>query len=57
MATKPEYYIATAPLYVGTARAHNVGDRVPAANVKANGWEDSTVAEGTKAAEEAEKAQ
>lgn len=32
-------YIAKEPLYVGTARAHNPGDVVPAKNVKRNGWE------------------
>lgn len=42
-------YIATEPIFVGTARAHNVGDEVPAENVKANGWEDSVVGSDTKA--------
>jgi hypothetical protein len=46
-------YIAKEPLFVGTARAHNPGDVVPDENVKANGWEDSVVKEGTKAAQKA----
>lgn len=46
-------FVATEPLFVGTARAHNVGDPVPADNVKANGWEDSVAKAGTKAAEKA----
>lgn len=47
-------YIATEPLYVGTARAHNVGDVVPADNVERHGWQDSVAASGTKAAAEAQ---
>ena len=46
-------YIATEPLFVGNARAHNIGDVVPDENVKANGWQDSVSREGTKAATEA----
>ncbi len=46
-------YIATVPLFVGTARAHNPGDVVPAENVKAHGWEDGVAREGTKAADQA----
>jgi hypothetical protein len=46
-------YIATEPLFVGYARAHNIGDVVPDENVKANGWEDGVVREGSKAAEKA----
>jgi hypothetical protein len=46
-------YIAKEPLFVGTARAHNVGDVVPDENVEANGWQDSVVKSGTKAAEKA----
>ncbi len=46
-------FIATAPLFVGTARAHNPGDVVPAENVKAHGWEDGVAREGTKAADTA----
>jgi hypothetical protein len=37
----PPYYIATAPLFIGGsqfARAHNVGDRVPAEHVEEHGW-------------------
>jgi hypothetical protein len=48
-------YIATAPIFVGTALAHAVGDEVPDENVKANGWEDSVSRAGTKAADEATK--
>ena len=43
-------YIATQEIFVGTARAHNVGDEVPAENVKANGWEDLVVGSDTKTA-------
>lgn len=46
-------YIATEPLFVGTARAHNVGDEVPAENVERNGWKDSVVGSDTKAAKAA----
>ena len=46
-------YIATEPLYVGAARAHNVGDEVPADNVERNGWQDSVVGPDTKAAKAA----
>lgn len=46
-------YIATEPLFVGNARAHNPGDPVPEENVKANGWQDSVAKAGTKAAEKA----
>jgi hypothetical protein len=48
-------YIATEPLYVGTARAHNPGDVVPADNVERNGWQDGVVGEGTKAAKAAQE--
>ena len=48
-----ENWIATKKIHVGTALAHNVGDVVPDANVKANGWEDSVARDGTKAAKEA----
>lgn len=43
-------YIATEPLFVGTARAHNPGDVVPADNVERNGWQDSVAGSETKAA-------
>ncbi len=46
-------FIATVPLFVGTARAHNPGDVVPADNVKEHGWEDGVAREGTKAADTA----
>lgn len=40
---EPPYYIATAPLFIGGsqfARAHNPGDRVPAAHVAEHGWQN-----------------
>jgi hypothetical protein len=46
-------YVATEPLFVGNARAHNPGDPVPEENIAANGWEDSVAKVGTKAAEKA----
>jgi hypothetical protein len=46
-------YIATEPLFIGTARAHNPGDVVPADNVERNGWQDGVAKAGTKAAEKA----
>ena len=48
-------YIATEPLYVGTARAHNPGDVVPAENVERNGWQNKVATEGTKAARAAQE--
>ena len=45
-------YIATTALFVGTARAHNPGDLVPAENVERNGWSDGVAKAGTKAADE-----
>jgi trigger factor len=39
--TETDYVIATEPLFVGVARAHNVGDRVPRVNVEQNGWQDA----------------
>lgn len=51
--SNPDFFIATEPLFVGLARAHNPGDRVPADNVKRNGWEDGVAREGTKAANDA----
>jgi hypothetical protein len=48
-------YIATEPLYVGTARAHNPGDVVPADNVERHGWQDGVATEGTKAAKAAQE--
>ncbi len=35
-----EYVVAIAPLFVGSAPAHQPGDRVPAENVERNGWQD-----------------
>jgi hypothetical protein len=46
-------FIATEPLFVGNARAHNPGDIVPEENVEANGWQDSVAKVGTKAADQA----
>lgn len=46
-------FIATAPIFIGFARAHNVGDEVPESNVKANGWEHLVSRLGTKAASDA----
>ena len=43
-------YIATAPLFIGYARAHNVGDVVPDENVERNGWQDGVAREGSKSA-------
>ncbi len=37
---EPEYVVAIAPLFVGSAPAHQPGDRVPAENVERNGWQD-----------------
>jgi hypothetical protein len=42
--------IALEPLFIGTARAHNTGDRVPAENVERFGWQQQVAAEGTQAA-------
>jgi hypothetical protein len=47
--------IATEKLYIGTALAHNVGDEVPDENVERNGWQDSVVGAGTKAAKAAQE--
>jgi hypothetical protein len=44
-------YIASEPLFVGNARAHNPGDHVPEDNIARNGWEDKVAKVGTKAAE------
>jgi hypothetical protein len=45
--------VATQPLFIGRARAHNVGDVVPAENIEANGWEEKVATVGTKAADKA----
>ncbi|MGP3914302.1 hypothetical protein [Nonomuraea sp. 10N515B] len=34
----PPYYIATQSLYIGAARAHAIGDRVPPEHVERFGW-------------------
>jgi hypothetical protein len=47
-------YIATAPLFVGFARAFNPGDVVPDEHVEKYGWQDGVSREGTKAAETAQ---
>lgn len=47
-------FVATEPINVGGFRAHNAGDEVPAANVKANGWEALVARPETKAAEGAQ---
>lgn len=47
-------FIALEPLFIGTARAHNTGDVVPAENVERHGWEDQVAREGTQAAEGAQ---
>jgi hypothetical protein len=46
-------FIATEPLFIGTARAHNPGDVVPAENVEKYGWKDQVARQGTKAATKA----
>lgn len=51
-----KYKIATKPLFIGYARAHSPGDRVPVDNIARNGWEDGVTSEGTKAATEATEA-
>lgn len=49
-----DHYVATEDLFVARGvRAHNKGDVVPAANVKANGWEDKVARPTTKAAKDA----
>lgn len=45
-------FIATEPLFVGRARAHNPGDEVPAENVEKNGWEDKVTTAGPAEAEQ-----
>jgi trigger factor len=49
-----EAVVATRDLYVGIHRAHVKGDRVPAENVKRNGWESGVAAEGSSEAEQAQ---
>lgn len=43
-------YVATQNIAVGEALAYSRGQRVEADAVKANGWEDLVVGEGTKEA-------
>lgn len=45
-----EYRIAKEDLFIGRARAHQKGDRVPVDNVERNGWQDKVVGENTKTA-------
>lgn len=33
-------YVAAEDLFIARVRAHRAGDRVPAANVRRNGWDD-----------------
>lgn len=49
-----EPFIATKKIFYGTALAHDVGDEVPAENVRLNGWEDSVSRASSKAAKEAQ---
>lgn len=56
MASESKKFVATQPLFIGFARAHNPGDIVPAANVDEHGWQDGVAREGTKAATEAQEA-
>lgn len=46
--------IATEPLFIGRARAHNPGDVVPEENVKEHGWGEQVANEGTVAAKKAQ---
>ncbi len=39
-ATGPQYYVAIAAIDHNGVRAHNIGDKVPAANVIEHGWQD-----------------
>jgi len=48
-----ETYVATEPLFIGRARAHNAGDVVPFENIGPNGWQDDVVKATTKAGREA----
>jgi hypothetical protein len=48
-------FVATEPLFIETARAHNPGDVVPAENVERYGWQKQVAREGTKAAAEVVK--
>lgn len=40
--------IATRPLFIGRARAHNPGDEVPAENVEKHGWADGVAEEASQ---------
>ncbi|GAA2022529.1 hypothetical protein WDZ16_12950 [Pseudokineococcus marinus] len=48
-----ETVVATKPLYIGRARAHNVGDVVPPENVERNGWEKDVAKASTAAGRKA----
>lgn len=45
-----ETIIAIEALFIGTSRAHNAGDVVPADNVERHGWQDLVARQGTQAA-------
>lgn len=57
MSTKSEYVVATEPLFIGTARAHNPGDLVRADTVDENGWQGKVTGRDTKAAQQAAQPQ
>lgn len=46
-------YIATEDLFIGSAKAHRVGDEVPEDKVEQWGWWDKVVNRNTKAATKA----
>lgn len=46
-------WIATKPIYVGTALGYAVGDEVPDDNVTAHGWQDSVARASSKKAQDA----
>lgn len=49
----PKPLVATEPLYIGSARAYNAGDLVPAEAAEENGWTEQCAKQGTKAADKA----
>lgn len=53
MSSNAEYVVATEPLFIGPARAHNTGDLVRADTVDANGWGAQVSGVNTKAATQA----
>jgi hypothetical protein len=48
-----KYVVATEPLFIGTARAHNPGDLVPFEHVEKYGWDGKVAKPETKAAQAA----